>query len=175
MKASPLIAVTCGEPAGIGPEILAMLAQRQVDQRLPARVVLIGDRDLLTERAKRIGPAPTYADYDPVAFIPRGAIEVLHQPLVVPPIPGRPDPTNARSVLAKVVDQCRALVIDPGERQKDALVGDVLDEQRTFDRGGGIDAETVEDLAFWDDAGVEVFVLARQAAGAVDARAVFQI
>ena len=106
MKGSPSIAVTCGEPAGIGPEILAMLAQRQVDQRLPARVVLIGDRDLLTERAKRIGLAPTYADYDPVVFIPRGAIEVLHQPLAVPPLPGRPDPTNARSVLATLERAC---------------------------------------------------------------------
>src|SRR5206468_11218349 len=57
-------------------------------------------------RAKRIGLAPAYADYDPVVFIPRGAIEVLHQPLAVPPIPGRPDPTNARSVLATLERAC---------------------------------------------------------------------
>ena len=106
MKASPSIAVTCGEPAGIGPEILAMLAQRQIDQRLPARLVLIGDRELLTARAKRIGLAPTYADYDPVAFGPRGAIEVLDLPLAVPPVAGHPDPTNARSVLATLERAC---------------------------------------------------------------------
>jgi len=105
MKSSP-IAVTCGEPAGIGPELLAMLAQRQIGERLPARLVLIGDRELLTERAKRIGLAPAYADYDPVAFGPRSAIEVLHQPLAVPPIPGHPDPTNARSVLATLERAC---------------------------------------------------------------------
>src|SRR5437660_264918 len=106
MKGSPSIAVTCGEPAGIGPELLAMLAQRQIGQRLPARLVLVGDRELLTERAKRIGLAPTYADYDPVVFGPRGAIEVLHQPLAVPTVPGHPDPTNARSVLATLERAC---------------------------------------------------------------------
>jgi len=106
MKSLPSIAVTCGEPAGIGPEILAMLAQRHTDPHRSARFVFIGDRDLLSERAQRIGLAPAYVDYDPVSFAPQGAIEVLHYPVAVPPSPGHPDATNAHSVLATLERAC---------------------------------------------------------------------
>src|SRR5437016_1843979 len=81
----PSIAVTCGEPAGIGPELLAMLAQRHAEQRSPARLVFVGDRVLLSERAQRIGLAPLYVDYDAASFAPKAAIEVLHRPLTVQP------------------------------------------------------------------------------------------
>ena len=103
---SPAIAVTCGEPAGIGPEILAMLAQKHIDQHLPARLIFLGDRTLLANRAARIGLAPKYVDYDPVGFAQRGVIEVLHLPLEAPASPGHPDPTNARSVLATLERAC---------------------------------------------------------------------
>jgi len=102
----PTIAVTCGEPAGIGPELLAMLAQRHAEQRSSARLVFIGDRVLLTERAHRMGLAPLYVEYDPAAFVPQAAIGVLHEPLSVQPAPGYPDPTNARSVLAMLARAC---------------------------------------------------------------------
>jgi len=107
----PSIAVTCGEPAGIGPELLAVLAQRHAEKRWPARLVFLGDRDLLSERARRIGLAPLYVEYDPAAFAPKSAIEVLHQPLALQPAPGHPDPTNAQSVLAileRACDGCTA-------------------------------------------------------------------
>jgi 4-hydroxythreonine-4-phosphate dehydrogenase len=45
------IALTVGEPAGIGPDLCVLLAQRD----LPAAVVVIGDRDLLTARAAALG------------------------------------------------------------------------------------------------------------------------
>src|SRR5207253_10782928 len=44
MRGLPSIAVTCGEPAGIGPELLAMLAQRHAGERWPAGLVVLGDR-----------------------------------------------------------------------------------------------------------------------------------
>jgi len=102
----PSVVVTCGEPAGIGPELLAMLAQRHADQRWPARLVFLGDHVLLAERAQRIGLAPLYVEYDPAAFAPKAAIEVLHQPLALQPAPGHPDPTNAQSVLAMLGRAC---------------------------------------------------------------------
>jgi len=102
----PSIAVTCGEPAGIGPELLAMLAQRHAEQRSPARLVFVGDRVLLSERAQRIGLAPLYVDYDAASFAPKAAIEVLHRPLTVQPAPGHPDPTNAHSVLTMLERAC---------------------------------------------------------------------
>jgi len=94
------LAVTAGEPAGIGPELLAMLAERHRRRAFPARLVFIGDRELLARRAVRIGANAVYVDYDPASFAPAaGAIEIWDQPLAAPVSPGHPDPTNAHSVL----------------------------------------------------------------------------
>ena len=106
----PIIAVTVGEPAGIGPELAAMLAVRHQEHAFAARLVLVGDRSLLAERAARIGAAARYADYDAASFAPAaGTVEIWHQPIAAPVTPGRPDPTNAHSVLAmlmSVSDAC---------------------------------------------------------------------
>ncbi|MGO2010825.1 MAG: 4-hydroxythreonine-4-phosphate dehydrogenase PdxA [Pseudoalteromonas sp.] len=45
------IAITPGEPAGIGPDLLLTLAQQQWD----AQLVVIGDAQLLQDRAKQLG------------------------------------------------------------------------------------------------------------------------
>ena len=93
MDAHPTIAITAGEPAGIGPELCALLAERHAHQPFAARLVILGDHALLAERAQRIGLAPHYGRYDPLAFAPLGrAIEVWHQPLAAPALPGQPDP-----------------------------------------------------------------------------------
>lgn len=94
------IAITVGEPAGIGPELCAMLAVRHQTHPYRARLVILGDRNLLSSRAARIGLHPTYADYDGASFGPApGVVEIWQQPLAAPVTPGRPDPTNAHSVL----------------------------------------------------------------------------
>jgi 4-hydroxythreonine-4-phosphate dehydrogenase len=64
------IAVTSGEPAGIGPELCLRLA----DRAWPARVVVLGDRDLLANRARTLG-------------LDVNRIEILHVPLAAPAIP----------------------------------------------------------------------------------------
>jgi 4-hydroxythreonine-4-phosphate dehydrogenase len=81
-ESAPAIAVTSGEPAGIGPEICLRLAQRE----WPARLVVLGDRDLLAARARRLGLDP-------------GRIEIRHVPLQKSAVAGRLDPANARYVL----------------------------------------------------------------------------
>jgi len=109
MGSHPTIAITSGEPAGIGPELVARLAERHRAKPFPARLVVLGDSDLLAERAARIGVAPHYARYDPLAFAPpEGTIEVWHQPLAAPPVPGHPDPANARSTLSMLETACDA-------------------------------------------------------------------
>ena len=44
----PRIAVTAGEPAGIGPDIVASLA----DEAWPAELVIIGDPEVIGARAR---------------------------------------------------------------------------------------------------------------------------
>ncbi|MCC7328206.1 MAG: 4-hydroxythreonine-4-phosphate dehydrogenase PdxA [Burkholderiales bacterium] len=101
MLERPILAITAGEPAGIGPELCAMLAVRHAQAPFPARLVFVGDHALLAQRAQRIGLAPRYAEYDPVAFAPAGGVvEIWHHPLAAPVTAGHPDPTNASSVLA---------------------------------------------------------------------------
>ena len=48
MQKLPRIAITSGEPAGIGPDICVMLAQRDI----AADITIIGDADMLAARAK---------------------------------------------------------------------------------------------------------------------------
>jgi 4-hydroxythreonine-4-phosphate dehydrogenase len=110
MSERPTIAITAGEPAGIGPEIVAMLAARHREHAWPARLVVLGDRDLLSARAERIGAAARYIDYDAASRVaPADGIEVWHGPNAVAARPGYPDPANAHAVLAmltRAADAC---------------------------------------------------------------------
>lgn len=95
------IAISAGEPAGIGPELCAMLAVRHQQHPYAARLVILGERELLSSRAARIGLTPRFADYDGASFGPgAGIMEIWHQPLAAPVTAGHPDPTNAYSLLA---------------------------------------------------------------------------
>jgi 4-hydroxythreonine-4-phosphate dehydrogenase len=93
MQEKPSLAITVGEPAGIGPELCAMLAVRHAQQPFAARLVFVGDRELLAARAKRIGLDP-----------PDAHCEVWHHPLEVPVTPGELEPANARGVLRMLQD-----------------------------------------------------------------------
>ena len=78
------VAVTTGEPAGIGPEV-SLKAAVTVTERL----VLIGDRSLLEAEAKRLGiawPLPAH-------------VTIEHVPLHEPASPGRLSTANSPYVL----------------------------------------------------------------------------
>ncbi len=93
---APSIALTCGEPAGVGPEICLAIARRV----LPCALVCLADRDLLAERAAQLGWDIELRAYDgtPSAHEP-GSLTVEHYPLAVPSKPGRLDTANAPYVL----------------------------------------------------------------------------
>ena len=98
----PRIAVTSGEPAGVGPELCAALSGR----RFAARLVVLGDAGLIAERAQAAGLKVRLRAYDPASDADDGALEVLHSPLAVPSMAGRLDVTNARYVLS-LLDRAR--------------------------------------------------------------------
>ncbi len=105
---SPALVITSGEPAGIGPELVAMLAQRHASTPFPARLVVVGDRELLTARASRVGIVPRYAPFKPATVAASGVVEIWHQPITTPVTPGSPDPANAASVIAMLERACDA-------------------------------------------------------------------
>jgi 4-hydroxythreonine-4-phosphate dehydrogenase len=102
VAALPAVAITTGEPAGIGPDLALMLAARPAARR-GARLVLVGDRAMLARRARRLGLGDDFPSLAAGATPPRG-VSVLHVPLGRRERPGHLDVANARYVLA-VIDQ----------------------------------------------------------------------
>ena len=103
----PALAVTSGEPAGVGPELCLALARRS----FPARLVVLGDARLLAERAAGLGLAVEVRSYDPAGMPASGCLEVLDIPLAVPSRTGRLDPANSAYVLAlldRAIAGCRS-------------------------------------------------------------------
>ncbi|MGB9354403.1 MAG: 4-hydroxythreonine-4-phosphate dehydrogenase PdxA, partial [Azonexus sp.] len=92
----PRIAVTSGEPAGIGPELCLRLAAYDG----PAQPVILGDRDLLAERAQLIGLNVAFRDFRPDNPVDRGKLDVLHMPLTAAAKAGELNPANSPYVLA---------------------------------------------------------------------------
>ena len=96
----PLIAVTSGEPAGIGPELCLKLA----DWSGAGHPVVLGDRDLLAARAAALGWPVALRDYTPGQSAAAGHLDVLHLPLAKPAQAGLLDPANGPYVL-KLLDR----------------------------------------------------------------------
>lgn len=78
----PVIAVSSGEPAGIGPDICLALA----GQAFPARLRILADRDLMAARARQLGLSVE-------------GLDIEHLPLRAPSIAGQLNTGNARYVL----------------------------------------------------------------------------
>ncbi len=93
------VALTAGEPAGIGPELCAAMAA----EGLP--VVLVGDRELFESRAALAGLELSLPDWRREGALPA----LLHLPLARASVPGRLDPGNGRwvvSLLDRALEGC---------------------------------------------------------------------
>lgn len=101
----PRIALTPGEPAGVGPDLCVQLAQRPH----PAELVALGSVELLQVRAERLGLALRLREFDarqsPEAQRP-SQLKVVDIPLGAPVQPGRLDPGNAAYVLETLRRGC---------------------------------------------------------------------
>lgn len=94
---SPLIALTTGEPAGVGPELCLAIASRPHFRR-GARLVLLGDREMLVARAAQCGwTPPELPDYEPGTF---ASVSLANIRMAKPAVAGRLDAGNARYVTA---------------------------------------------------------------------------
>lgn len=92
------IALTAGEPAGIGPDLCLLLAMQPCKHQR----VVIADPDLLNERARLLGLDIELSHYDPAAIpAPQaaGQLSVMPVKLAAPCQPGILDAANAHYVL----------------------------------------------------------------------------
>jgi 4-hydroxythreonine-4-phosphate dehydrogenase len=119
----PTLAVTPGEPAGIGPEC----ALRLVRQCPELRLVLIADPDLLRATARALSMTldiQHWREGDPAE---PGSVSCLPVRLAHPVQPGQPDPANAPYVLeclrlgARLVQQGHAAALVTGPVQKSVI------------------------------------------------------
>lgn len=89
------IAITTGEPAGIGPELMATIRAGQFN----ARLILLGDESLLRSRAQAIEKSIQLLPYQPDQPAPDQGFEIIHIPLREPVQAGVLNPANATYVL----------------------------------------------------------------------------
>jgi len=97
------IALTLGEPAGIGPDLTIALWRRRVELDLPPFYV-IADRAFLTHRAERLGLPIACADSEPgdAGAMFASALPVVDVGTAVTAAPGRPDATSAPAAIAAI-------------------------------------------------------------------------
>lgn len=91
------IIVTCGEPAGIGPELAPKLLAADVP------FVWLGDPRHLPE-------GTDWAEVTDLADLPQGVLPVLRHDFAAPATPGQATPANARGVI-EVIERAVALTM----------------------------------------------------------------
>jgi 4-hydroxythreonine-4-phosphate dehydrogenase len=95
------IALTPGEPAGIGPDLCIALAQSD----LPCQLVAVASPDLLLERAKRLGLPLRIVEFNgdaPIEANKAGQLTVMPVELVAPVSVGQLNAANSRYVLKTI-------------------------------------------------------------------------
>ncbi len=95
----PRIALTAGEPAGIGPELLVQIAQQQFE----AELIVIADPELLADAATRLGlplSLHPYASSAAPTILPAGQLRIDPIALTAGNRFGQLNPGNAAYVLA---------------------------------------------------------------------------
>jgi 4-hydroxythreonine-4-phosphate dehydrogenase len=97
------IALTLGEPAGIGPDLTIELWRRRAELQLPA-FYLIGDLDFVARRARHLG-----VDVATSLATPAQATDIFPRALPIVPIempvttgPGKPDASSAPAAIASI-------------------------------------------------------------------------
>jgi 4-hydroxythreonine-4-phosphate dehydrogenase len=106
----PRLILTCGEPAGIGPDLCIEIAGRA----WPCELVVAGDMEVLQARAQQLRKPLTLLPYSrgtQPAEHRAGTLRVMHIPVAAAVRPGQLDRANARHVLAlldRAIEGCLA-------------------------------------------------------------------
>lgn len=117
-KAAPVIAITSGEPAGIGPDIILTAL---TEQSFEARLIVLADSQLLQERAQALGVSANIIEVQQTANISphtKGTIYVSPIALAEPSKAGELNVANAPYVLETLIQAAQGCL----EKQYDAIV-----------------------------------------------------
>src|SRR5712691_5858496 len=113
------LALTLGEPAGIGPDITIAAWRARADLEL-APFYLLADPKFIARRAERIAPDVSISVVEPAAAVAafKTALPVVDIGVPVSAEPGRPDPSSAPAAIAAI----RRAVADVGAGAAGAIV-----------------------------------------------------
>ena len=92
------IAITCGEPAGIGPDLVLQLSE-QNETFNNVNLVVIGDQSVIRERARQLGVQYNFNEYTK-NHTTKQPVEILDVAAPINSQPGILDKKNSRYVLA---------------------------------------------------------------------------
>lgn len=115
MSAEVPLALTMGDPAGIGIELAISVWCHRHTSRCPP-FVFFGDPSAVDERAQRIGTYVRVSEVsDPAAGVEAfdDTFPVIPAPLAAPAVCGRPDPRNATAVIG-AIEAATAAIADGG-------------------------------------------------------------
>ena len=126
MQPSPPLALTMGEPGGVGPD-LTLVVWREHERLGVPPFYLLADPDFIADRARQLGMDCPIASVEPrdAATVFDAALPVVPLQTTVSAPPGRADPANATAVveaIARAVGDVRsgdaaALVTNPISKQ----------------------------------------------------------
>lgn len=98
IKDVPILAVTPGEPAGVGPECTLRLLHEHPE----FRVLVVADPNLMATTAEGLGIPADIIPWQPGDSIQSGRLNCYAQPLGQAVKPGHPDPANAGYVVSTI-------------------------------------------------------------------------
>lgn len=148
-----MLAITPGEPAGIGPEILLKLAQQQPELPLLA----VADAELLRRTAQALKIPIVIHEWQSGQALSENSLACLHTPLARLEMVGKPDPANATYVLETIRQAVNLLQTGAAGALVTGPVNKAVINQAMINQGGIPFTGHTEFLA--DLAGVEQVVM----------------
>jgi 4-hydroxythreonine-4-phosphate dehydrogenase len=129
---TPPLALTLGEPAGIGPDIALAAWIRRYDIDMPP-FYIVGDRDCLSRRARLLALDVPFADVEPAqaAAVFAEALPVAAIAETATAAPGRPDASSAPAAIASI----RQAVADVREGRARAVVTNPIAKSVLYQAG----------------------------------------
>jgi len=132
----PLLALTMGEPGGIGPEI-TIAAWQHFSSKDVLSFFVIADSELLqavsADIAIQVIDSPAQA-----TDVFKTALPVIHQPLAIPTVAGTANPANAPAVIASI-DRAVAFAL---EKQVGGVVTNPIQKESLYDAGFAFQGHT---------------------------------
>ena len=165
MNHIPQLAVTTGEPAGIGPDLVIDLASKEQSYQNKAQLVIIADKQMMQQRAEQLAIDINFIDYDKTKVSVAnevGEITILDTPCSSLVTAGKLDHNNAHYVLETLKIAALGCYEDnhsSNDKQFDAMVTAPLHKGIINDAGIHFTGHT-EFLAELTEAPLPVMMLA---------------